>query len=235
MTDLRIAPVGHEAAKFAVTRWHYSGCLPAGKLVKVGAWEDGTYIGCVIFSRGATPVLGKQYHLSQAECCELTRVALKHDHVTPVSQILGTALRFLRQRNPGMRLVVSFADTNQGHHGGIYQATNWVYTGTFATAYYFMVHGELLHPRSLGAKYGLGGQSIPWLRKHVDPKARRVLMPPKHRYLYPLDRKMRRQITPLSKPYPGPVHAAEASREHAPDFRSGEAGSIPASRSTEAS
>lgn len=231
MTELRIAGVSHEAAKFAVEHWHYSRKLPAGKLVKVGAWEGDRFVGVVIFSRGATPVLGKQYGLTQAECVELTRVALAHDHAAPVSQVLSRAITFLRERNPGLRLIVSFADTKQGHHGGIYQATNWVYAGTFTAQNYIELRGELHHPRSLGAKYGVGGQSIPWLRKHVDPNARNVPQPPKHRYLMPLDRRMRRQIAKLAMPYP--VRAVEASKEHAPEFRSGEAGSIPADRSGE--
>jgi hypothetical protein len=43
----------HAAAVYACRHWHYSGCMPAGKTVKVGAWELGRFIGCVIFGRGA--------------------------------------------------------------------------------------------------------------------------------------------------------------------------------------
>ena len=30
---------------------------------------------------------------------------------------------------PGIRLLVSYADLNQGHEGKIYQASNWVFVG----------------------------------------------------------------------------------------------------------
>jgi len=38
-------------------------------------------------------------------------------------------LRKLKKHAKGLKLVVSYADFNQGHHGGIYQATNWIYVG----------------------------------------------------------------------------------------------------------
>ena len=33
---------------------------------------------------------------------------------------------------PKPQAIVSYADTSQGHHGYIYQATNWIYTGLSA-------------------------------------------------------------------------------------------------------
>ena len=41
-----------------------------------------------------------------------------------------------------------------------------------------------------------------WLHKNVDPEAAYVDAVTKYKYLYPLDRAMRRQIEPLRKPYP---------------------------------
>ncbi|MFE9277177.1 Mom family adenine methylcarbamoylation protein [Paenibacillus glucanolyticus] len=61
MIDLRVDWATHEAAKFSCENFHYSRSLPAGKSVKVGAWEDGQFIGVVIFSRGATQNIGSPY------------------------------------------------------------------------------------------------------------------------------------------------------------------------------
>ena len=127
--DLKIDWATHEAAKYAVENWHYSKSIPKSKLVKIGVWENQKFIGVVIFSSGATPNLGSPYGLTQRECVELSRVAL-NKHFTPVSRILSIALKFLVNVNPKLRLVVSFADRDQSHHGGIYQATNWIYDGT---------------------------------------------------------------------------------------------------------
>lgn len=197
---LKIDWASAESAAYACKNWHYSKCVPVFKCVRVGVWEDNKFIGVVLFGQGATPEIGSPYGLRQTEICELTRVALT-THKTPVSRILSIALRFLRNSNPGIRLVVSFADQGQGHHGGIYQATNWVYAGGTETHAY-VVNGTQYHPKSLHSKFGKGGQSIPWLRKNVDKKADRIVSGFKHRYLFPLDDDMRSKILHLSKPYP---------------------------------
>jgi hypothetical protein len=198
--DLRLDWCSYEAAKYAVEHWHYSRTMPVGKLVRIGAWEDGRFIGCVVFGRGAASNIASPYGLQQTEVCELVRVALDA-HATPVSRIIAIAIRMLKRAQPGLRLIVSFADSDQGHHGGIYQAGGWHYTGASrdrATR----VHGKLFHPKTLHSKYGIGGQSIPWLRQHVDPNAENVFMLPKYKYVMPLDDDMRRRIAPLAKPYP---------------------------------
>lgn len=211
MTTLMVAPCSHDAAKYAVMNWHYSRAMPSGKLVKFGVWEDEAFVGVVLYGRGATPQLGSPYGLDQIEVCELVRVALRTGHASPTSQVVSRTIQSMRQQSPGLRLIVSFADTAQGHHGGIYQAMNWVYAGQ-SMHHRIMLNGKLIHPRSLGAKYGVGGQSIPWLRANVDPNAERVDVPGKHRYLYPLDRNMRRRIEPLRLPYPHAVEGSEVSR-----------------------
>lgn len=195
---LKIDWASHDAAKYACTTWHYSKCVPVGKLVKIGAWENGKFIGVVMFGRGATPNLGKPYGLKQEQCVELVRIALT-THITPVSKIVKFALMFLKKNSPLLRLVVSFADQSQGHHGGIYQAGNWIYSGEGNPANFYMIHGKLTHPRSIGAK-GLV-QNILGAKK-LDKNATAVEVPGKYRYLMALDTDMKNQVTLLSKPYP---------------------------------
>ena len=200
-SKLKIDWASHEAAKYACEHWHYSQCLPAGKVVKVGAWEDGKFIGVVLFSRGATPHIASPYGLTQFDVCELTRVALC-SHKAPVSRVLSIAIRFLKQCPPGLRLIVSYADKDQGHHGGIYQATNWVYTGlqNADSRGAFIVKGKKVHPRSIGAKGGV--QSLNWIRQNLDPHATEYITKGKHKYVMPLDDEMRAKIAPLAQPYP---------------------------------
>jgi hypothetical protein len=226
-TDLRVFPMSkvelkidwasHEAAKHACENWHYSKCVPVGKLVKVGAWENGKFIGVVLFGRGATPNLGKPYGLGQTECVELVRIALT-SHQSPVSKIASLAIKFLKKSNSNLRLIVSFADQSQGHHGGIYQAGNWIYNGQGNPAKFYLIKGKLTHPRSIGAK-GLV-QNIHGARK-IDPYAVVVDVPGKHRYLMPLDKEMKKRILPLSKPYP------KRAKDQALDVQSSLGGETP--------
>ena len=121
---LKIDFCSHEAAKFACKNWHYSKCLPTGKLLKIGCWENKQFIGVVIFSRGASPNLLKKYGLKQNEGCELSRIAFTN-HKTPITKVVSIALKILSRSNPCLKLVVSFADASQNHYGGIYQAGIW--------------------------------------------------------------------------------------------------------------
>jgi hypothetical protein len=213
--DLRIDWATHEAAKYACEKWHYSGCVPKSKLSKVGVWECGKFVGVVIYGCGATPNLGKPYGLEQNQCIELVRIALTK-HETPVSRIFRIANDWMHKANPGLRLIVSFADTSQGHHGGIYQAGNWIYTGQGASARFYMIHGKLTHPRTLGSA-GLV-QNLDGARKR-DPRAAVVDVPGKHRYLMPLDADMRARIMPLAKPYP--KRAKQAMTDNQSEQRQG--------------
>lgn len=215
--DLRIDWATHAAAKYACEHWHYSGCLPAGKLVKVGAWENDKFIGVVLFGRGATPNLGRPYNLGQDQCVELVRIALT-SHQTPVSRIASLAMKFLRKSNAKIKLIVSFADQSQGHHGGIYQAGNWIYNGQGSSAKFYMIRGKLTHPRSIGAK-GFT-QNIDGARK-IDKHASVVNVPGKHRYLMPLDAETKKLVLPLAKPYP------KRAKEQEPENPSGLGGATP--------
>jgi hypothetical protein len=195
--------------------------MPAGKMVRVGVWENDSFIGCVLFSRGSTGNIGKPYGLPQTQIVELTRIALR-GHRVAVSRIVSIAVRLLKKANPGLRLLVSYADRQQGHHGGIYQAANWLYVGMTNVDSSLCINGEIVHRRTVYSRYG--NQGLSWVQAHVDPRATRVLDQSKHKYLMPLDDAMRAQIAPLAKPYP---KRATSIGSDAPGVQSGEGGATP--------
>jgi hypothetical protein len=174
-------------------------------------WEGNDFVGIVIFSRGAAKHLGTPYGLTQTEVCELTRIALRTPHATPVTKIVAVALRMLRAHCPGLRLVVSFADPDEGHHGGIYQGGNWIYTGMSPPSYQWeRPDGKRLHARQVTAS-GVGrefGEKVTTLK---PSECRRVSRSGKHRYLMPLDKQTRRKALKLSKPYPKPAQVSSES------------------------
>lgn len=177
--------------------------MPVSKSAKVGVWEDSIFIGVVIYALGANPHLGSPYGLKQFEAAELVRVALTK-HKTPVSRILSIAQIFIRKQSPGLRLLVSYADTEQGHHGGIYQACGWIYSGATQAKKDFMHNGKKLQRRAYtGKNFGLRKMSLP-------PGTVKTDSPKKHRYLMPLDDEMRKQIEPLRKPYPKRVRSVDS-------------------------
>jgi len=197
---VRVDWASHKATSFACQNWHYSKTVPIPPLVKIGVWEEDKFVGVVVFSRGASSNLLKPYGLKQTEGCELSRVALRK-HKTPVSKIVKIALRFLKQHDPTVRLVVSFADPHRGHHGGIYQAGNWVYAGATAPGKEYLHRGKKLHSRQVSEKGWKIQHGVKW--KTAKPSECEVVETPgKHRYLMPLDKEIAERIAPLAKPYP---------------------------------
>lgn len=192
--DLKIDWASHQAAEYACKNFHYSKCIPVGKLVKVGVWEGGKYIGVVLYGRGANKSLGEPFGLTQTQCVELVRVALTQ-HKTPVSRIMSIAHKFLKKSNPDIRLIVSFADTEQGHHGGIYQANNWIYNGLTNSADEYMYKGKRWHGRAFRKSHGSH-------LNYIDKGLVIVRGAQKHRYLMPLDKDMAEKIKHLALPYP---------------------------------
>jgi hypothetical protein len=192
MSLLKIDWATHEAAKYACEHFHYSKCIPKSKLAKFGVWEDDKFIGVVIYGVGATSALVKPYGLRPEQGCELVRVALSK-HVTPVTRIVAITLKILKKTYPGLRLVVSFADPENGHVGGIYQGGGWVYAGTTQASDEYFYKGKRWQGRSFRNKYK-------GMENH--PSVIKVKGSSKHRYLMPLDKDMAKQIEPLRKPYP---------------------------------
>jgi len=195
--ELKLDWCSHEAAKYAVEHWHYSKRMPVGKMVKIGVWESGSFIGCVLFARGANNAIGNSFGLDQTEACELVRVALTN-HKTTVSRILSIAFKFLRDLCKGIQIVVSYADTEQGHHGGIYQASNWIYVGRSQGSKEFFHEGRWKHNREVTA--GAFGSAPKHQGKGKGLPSR--ITQGKHKYLYPLTPEMKARIELLRKPYP---------------------------------
>jgi len=191
----------HQAAKVATSRWHYSKSMPTPPILKVGVWEDDEFKGVVLFSRGANKNAYRPFGLKQTEGAELTRVALR-DHQAPVSRIVAIAVRLLKQRCPGVKLIVSFADPAHGHVGTIYQAGGWLYTGATPLTHVFKdKHGRIWHRRMV-ANSGFKPVYGKLRRVLKRTEAERMVLPGKHRYVLPLDDEIRARVLPMVKPYP---------------------------------
>lgn len=204
--ELRLDWCSHEAAKYACEKWHYSRCIPKSKLVRIGVWEGGTFAGAVIFGSGACPQIADPYGLSQTQVAELVRVALKPGHSFETTRCVAYSIKMVRRRFGGLRLLVSYADPEQGHHGGIYQGGNWIYTGLTAPTEWFELcaTGERIHSHVY--RRGQPGRAT---RDKAAGIIRSVKLV-KHKYLMPIDEDIRRKIEPLRKPYPKRVTSADS-------------------------
>jgi hypothetical protein len=203
-TELRLDFCNHEAAAFACRRWHYSKKIPVGKLVKVGCWESGRFVGAVIFGDGLLGPTGTVYGgIDKFKIAEIVRIALR-EHEHEVSRMIRIAIKLLHKRCPGIELVVAFADQGEGHHGGIYQASGFIYTGESEPGRLFRhkATGRILHNRAVSAN---GRRShfgkIRKVPRHDECEI--IGRSKKHRYLLPLTPEMKTMVERMRKPpYP---------------------------------
>ena len=136
-------------------------------------------------------------------------------HTAEVSRCVSIALRMLKRQCPGIRLVVSFADPEQGHVGGVYKAGGWLYAGKTNAKDEYIYKGKRWQGRSFRNRFG-------GMEKSKEVQI--IKGSSKHRYLMPLDEEMRDRITPLAKPYPKRAGSAAGGT---PGIQPGGGGSTP--------
>lgn len=232
--SLRVGPVSHTAALFAVKRWHYLGSVPAGQRSLHGVWEDGKYVGVVIFSSGANQGMGLPQGLREPHrACELTRVALG-SHATPVSRILRIAIKQMAEFSPGIKIIVSYAAAEQGHYGGIYQAGGWVYVGEVKSSA-LVLHGKTVHPRTINEVYGKRSRAAgvtvsDYIKAYVDKDFGVSGKLARYKYVMPLCPEAKEWALSKAMPYPKKAPRAESIVVDAlADPGENEGGSIPTS------
>jgi hypothetical protein len=108
---------------------------------------------------------------------ELTRLVIQTKEKNAASFLIGNSLKMLPKNN----IVVSYADSNMNHCGIVYQATNWIYTGSNkAHDCEYIVDGKKMHPKSITERLGITAIAK-WAKENnietIKPKE-------KHRYFF---------------------------------------------------
>lgn len=205
---MRLTRATPQAIKYACIHYHYSQCVPANPIGYNVYNDNDEWCGVILYGTGATPNIGSPYNIPTGGVLELVRVALNGKQ-EQTSKAVSMSLKQLKKDVPQCRLVVSYADCDQQHLGTIYQATNWIYEGLSKGDTYFIIHGRKTHRKSITAKKVIiNGKkvhcpsSLEAVQRFFDPEATVFRSAGKRKYLMPLDKAMRKQILPLSKPYP---------------------------------
>lgn len=106
---------------------HYAGRKP--QITKAFGWFlDERLVAVATFGKPATPwlcrgVCGAEFSANVYELNRLVREECCHKQL---SQFVSGCLRILKKEN---WIIVSYSDSGMSHHGYIYQACNFIYTG----------------------------------------------------------------------------------------------------------
>ncbi len=166
-------------------------------------------LGALTFGAGPANAYRLVNGSNRADCLTLSRLWLSDKlPQNSESRVIGIALRVIRHVT-NVKFVISYADPSQGHIGGIYQATNWLYTGlSEATPLLDLGDGVNRHSRSVS--HSLGTHSVRFLtRQGLD--VRKIPQQRKHRYVYFLDPTWRERLTGPVLPYPKQEEVSDAS------------------------
>lgn len=144
----------NKAADKLVEVYHYSHKVPTNIQLCGTLIRDRQPIAAVFFSIPAT-----RWSEKVLELCRLVR---KED-VDPkptLSQVISVACKQIKKKTEH-DLLISFADSTQGHHGGIYQACSWNYhTIRKPRLDGFTIDGVLTAARTCNHRYGTSGQGL---------------------------------------------------------------------------
>jgi len=207
---MNVREITSKAAMRIVLQHHYSH-RAVGAKKSFGLFITGELVGCIVYSQPASYTLCKGVCGEEFKSCvtELARLVVTTNQKNAASYLIGNSLSLI-----GNAVVVSYADCNGhvGHVGYVYQATNWLYTGT-ASAEPIWVH-----PKT--------GEVISYTRRHIDSKANavglhwseltKVKQVGKHRYVtFSGDRRFKKRARSALR-YPVLPYPKGETRRHEP-------------------
>jgi hypothetical protein len=166
---------------FEVEPWllekHYAKRIPSISYA-FGAYIDDKLIGVVTYGTSASSTLrygvcGKKW---QDNVIELNRlVCLNEKNIA--SELVGKSIQML----PKPSIVISYADSEQGHVGYVYQATNFIYTGLSSKFKDPKVKG-LEHQHHATYAHGMTNAQV--IEKYRSENVYFVDRARKHRYVF---------------------------------------------------
>ena len=115
-----------------------------------GLEEDGMIVGVAVYGQPSPSIQKYAFEGRNFRLYELSRVVVQSKTKNAASFLIANSLKMIE---PKPCAVVSYADMSQNHCGIIYQATNWLYTGsTVSHDKLYIVDGEKTHPMTLRDK-----------------------------------------------------------------------------------
>lgn len=153
---MKVIPIKPQETYPWLLEKHYAKRIPQ-IMYAFGLYDNNNLKGIVTYGIPASPALcmgicGKEY---STKVLELNRLCLMDNNKNESSMLVSHSIKML----PKPTIVVSYADTGQGHVGYVYQATNFLYTGLSAERVDWTVKG-LEHKHSKTLSDGMTLESI---------------------------------------------------------------------------
>lgn len=201
--DPEIRRVPNKVAKEFLGKHHYLRDSIALNAQSYAFFEGSEITALVSFTTLASSAKARDTVLPgySKNVMELSRLALAPECSLTATQVVSRGIKYwLQDRNARemtpIYALVSYADPDQGHHGGIYQAGSWIYVGkTRSYTFYKDETGKIRHPRNNGVNIT---KAEALSRGWTPYKSQK-----KYKYLKPLNKRARK-IMGAGLPFPKP-------------------------------
>ena len=174
---MQVLPIKNEETAPWLLKKHYAKRMPQ-IMYAFGLYENESLIGVMTYGIPASPSLcmgicGKEY---SDKVLELNRICLENNEKNQASYFVAKTLQLL----PKPTIVVSYADTAQGHVGYVYQASNFIYTGLSANRVDWTIKGqEHKHSKTIS-----DGKTLEDIKAEHGDDFYYVERSRKHRYIF---------------------------------------------------
>lgn len=199
-----VKPIDSYLCKEWCLKKHYAKRLPPIEHA-FGLWDsDGMMQGIVTYGTPVSSTLRELWN-NKYKLMELNRLVINEGLE---KNILSFLIAQSFNQMPKPMVLVSYADTSKNHHGYIYQATNWFYTGLSAVFKDYYVKGmEHLHNGTIMDMSRGQENRVEWLRNKFGDNLIMIDRPRKHRYFYFIGTKkeckeMKQMLPYKIEPYP---------------------------------
>lgn len=126
-------------AKTLLENHHYKGKYRFESLLAkfvFGLYDNSELIGVLVYGQGCSKRFESKYG---SKALELRRLVFSKQIPNLGSYFISRTIRILKSR--AVEKVISYADANVGHSGGVYKASNFQYLGKEKYIQYVMKHG----------------------------------------------------------------------------------------------
>lgn len=142
---MKVVPITKNQAELFVKNKHYSRRASIF-WAAFGLEIDGMLEGVVVYGQPSPTIQKYAFKDRDFRLYELARLVVQTDQPNASSFLIGNSLKML----PAPCAIVSYADSEWGHAGIVYQATNWAYTGaTKSHDHAYIIDGKRVHPMTL--------------------------------------------------------------------------------------
>jgi len=185
---------------------HYAHRLPAVITNSFGLFLDGKLEGVCTYSPPPRMYNNGDNLFKndlKVKTIELNRLCINEGLPKNILSYFVSGTFKLLKNSLSQLCLVSYADSNQNHHGYIYQATNWIYTGlTISRDIVYDESGTEVHTRTIGHRLGSSSREMLEQNNFVYVKQKG-----KHRYFQFIGSKtqlktMRKNFKFEALPYP---------------------------------